>query len=46
MDCLVSGYLLLLGKSDVGVVLLKSEGVFELLKRPMLGLASAYFGGF
>jgi hypothetical protein len=27
-------------------VLLKSEGVFELLKRPMLGLASAYFGGF
>lgn len=46
IDCLVSGYLLLLGKSDVGEVLLKSEGVFELLKRPILGLASAYFGGF
>lgn len=45
IDGLVSDYLLLLGKSDDEAVLVKSEGVFELLKRPMAGLVSAYLGG-
>ena len=45
IDGLVSDYLLLLGKSDDEAILVKSEGVFELLKRPMVGLFSAYLGG-
>ena len=45
IDGLVSDYLLLLGKSDDEAILVKREGVFELLKRPMVGLVSVYLGG-